>query len=58
MHGIQNDGLSWFERSDASKNALPMRLFDEGYDVYVANLRGTFSARGHDSLDPDNEPDF
>ncbi len=35
-----------------------MRLFAEGHDVYVANLRGTFSARGHDTFDADDEDDL
>ena len=58
VHGLNTDGLIWFERNDPFKTALPMQLFDAGYDVYIANLRGTEGSRGHDTLDPDDLDDL
>lgn len=45
MHGLAQDSLAWFNIFDPSKCALGTRLFDEGYQVYFGNVRGTPMSR-------------
>lgn len=39
--------------SDPDLPALPVRLFQEGFDVWLGNNRGTRHSRKHEELDAD-----
>ena len=41
VHDDIYDGLYWFDRSDPTKPTLVERLFDDNYDVWIYNERGT-----------------
>lgn len=49
MHMVQ-DGMSWLLASP--EESLPFILADRGFDVWIANNRGTRWSRRHVSLDP------
>jgi len=49
------DGMSWF--LNPPEQNLPMILADNGFDVWIANTRGTRFSRRHTSLDP-SQPVF
>ncbi|KAK1404374.1 Lipase [Heracleum sosnowskyi] len=55
QHGILVDGMTWLLNS--ADQSLALILADNGYDVWIANTRGTRFSRRHVSLDPSN-PDF
>ncbi|PON39300.1 Lipase [Parasponia andersonii] len=55
QHGIFSDAVTWLFNSP--EESLAFILADNGYDVWLANTRGTISSRGHQSLSP-NEPDY
>lgn len=48
VHGFQCSSADWF--ANAQDKILPFRLANEGYDVFVANLRGTPMSRNHVTL--------
>lgn len=50
QHGVLVDGATWLLNS-ADKN-LPFILADNGFDVWIANTRGTRFSRRHTSMDP------
>ncbi|XVE84141.1 hypothetical protein DITRI_Ditri16bG0145900 [Diplodiscus trichospermus] len=50
QHGVLVDGMTWLLNSPEQN--LPMILADKGYDVWIANTRGTRFCRKHVSLDP------
>ncbi|KAJ1269304.1 hypothetical protein BS78_07G201400 [Paspalum vaginatum] len=50
QHGVLVDGMSWLLASP--EESLPFILADRGFDVWVANTRGTRWSRRHVSLDP------
>ena len=58
QHGFLTDSISWFDVSDDSKPAFPVRMFQEGFDVWLGNNRGTMNSRRHVSLDPDVDQDY
>ena len=45
IHGFTTDSITWFDRSDENSFAVGTKLFQEGYDVWFANLRGTRRSR-------------
>lgn len=45
------DGMTWLLNSP--EQSLALILADHGYDVWIANTRGTSFSRRHVSLDPD-----
>ena len=51
--GARSDSRAWFSMSDPEESSLIQKLFDEGYDVYLGNRRGTPYSRGHTSHDAD-----
>ena len=53
QHGFTTDSISWFDVSDVSRAALPVQLFEEGFDVWLGNNRGTRHSRKHQWLDAD-----
>lgn len=50
QHGVLVDGMSWLLASP--EESLPFILADRGFDVWIANNRGTRWSRRHVSLDP------
>ncbi|XVF57823.1 hypothetical protein PTKIN_Ptkin07bG0013500 [Pterospermum kingtungense] len=55
QHGVLVDGMTWLLNSPEQN--LPMILADKGFDVWIANTRGTRFCRQHVSLDP-SQPEF
>ncbi|XP_022750479.1 triacylglycerol lipase 2-like [Durio zibethinus] len=55
QHGVLVDGMAWLLNSPEQN--LPMILADKGFDVWIANTRGTRFCRKHVSLDP-GQPEF
>ncbi|KAM7278294.1 hypothetical protein ACFE04_005428 [Oxalis oulophora] len=55
QHGVLVDGMTWL--LNPPDQNLPLILADQGYDVWIANTRGTRFSRKHVSLDA-NDPAF
>ncbi|KAK9943945.1 hypothetical protein M0R45_009534 [Rubus argutus] len=53
QHGLTNDAAAWL--LNPPDQALAFILADQGFDVWLANARGTKSSRGHKSLS-NNDP--
>ncbi|KVH92817.1 Alpha/beta hydrolase fold-1 [Cynara cardunculus var. scolymus] len=51
QHGVLVDGMTWL--LNPPEQSLALILADNGYDVWIANTRGTSFSRRHVSLDPD-----
>ena len=54
MHDAGSYGVEWLDSSDDGEALLVEQLFDAGYDVWIANLRGTLPSREHETLDSDS----
>ncbi|XP_055803653.1 triacylglycerol lipase 2-like [Solanum dulcamara] len=52
QHGILVDGVTWVMNS--AEQSLPMILADSGFDVWIANTRGTRYSLRHLNLHPYN----
>ena len=39
-HGLFNNAGSWLDSNDATRDPTPIRLFNDGYDVWFYNDRG------------------
>jgi len=55
-HGEYGSGDDWMVTKTSTIAAMPTRLFDEGYDVWIAWKRGTYPSRGH--TDPTFNADY
>ncbi|KAJ6314838.1 hypothetical protein OIU78_018346 [Salix suchowensis] len=55
QHGVLVDGMTWL--LNPPEQNLPLILADRGFDVWIANTRGTRYSCRHTSLQP-NEPGF
>ncbi|XP_062152938.1 triacylglycerol lipase 2-like isoform X1 [Alnus glutinosa] len=55
QHGLLMDGITWLLLSQ--DQSLAFLLADNGFDVWLANTRGTKYSRGHASLSP-NDPAY
>ncbi|GAV64288.1 Abhydrolase_1 domain-containing protein/Abhydro_lipase domain-containing protein [Cephalotus follicularis] len=55
QHGVLVDGMTWL--LNPPDQNLPFILADKGFDVWIANSRGTRFSRRHTSLDP-TQPGF
>ncbi|XP_060193382.1 triacylglycerol lipase 2-like [Lycium barbarum] len=55
QHGVLVDGVTWLMNSP--EQSLAMILADSGFDVWIANTRGTRYSQRHVNLDPNN-PDY
>ncbi|MCD9558959.1 hypothetical protein HAX54_016668 [Datura stramonium] len=55
QHGVLVDGVTWLMNSP--EQSLAMILADSGFDVWIANTRGTRYSLRHLNLDPNN-PDY
>lgn len=53
QHGLLMDGVTWLLNSP--DESLAFILADNGFDVWIANTRGTKYSSGHTSLSPDDE---
>ncbi|PKI64185.1 hypothetical protein CRG98_015372 [Punica granatum] len=52
QHGLMMDGSTWMLLPP--EKSLAFLLVDNGFDVWIANSRGTKYSRGHVSLSPDD----
>ena len=55
IHGFGSSGYTWFNYKDTSMPVIPVQLYNDGYDVWIANTRGNQFSNKHrvyDSNDP------
>jgi len=55
MHGLLDSSFTWI--LNFPKQSLPYILYDQGYDVWMGNVRGNVYSRAHVKLDP-NQKEF
>ncbi|KAF6150042.1 hypothetical protein GIB67_002824 [Kingdonia uniflora] len=55
QHGVLMDGQGWFVNTPSQ--SLPLVLADNGFDVWIANSRGTRYSSQHDIFNP-TDPEF
>lgn len=56
VHALALSSMHWLLNGD--QKSLGFRLADEGYDVWLANMRGTTYSRNHRYLNPNIDSDF
>ena len=57
-HGFSTSGITWFQREDETMPAMPVQLYNEGYDVWISSIRGTQYSRLHKRYDADFDPKY
>ncbi|XP_045479736.1 lipase 1-like [Harmonia axyridis] len=55
VHGLESSAIDWIHFQ--GKNSLPYLLLEEGYDVWLGNVRGTQASFNHTSVDPYEDPE-
>ncbi|KAL7128697.1 hypothetical protein ABFS83_13G010700 [Erythranthe nasuta] len=55
QHGLMSDAMTWL--SNSPDESLGFILADNGFDVWLASVRGTTYSSGHTSLTPD-DPEY
>ena len=55
---MYSDGTGWMERTDTVAAAFPVQLHNLGYDVWIANSRGTETSLGHTLYDWNTQPEY
>ena len=53
MNGWNADSTTWLGRSEGTP--MPLQLYDYGYDVYMANNRGTKYSQEHVTMTWDED---
>lgn len=53
MHGVLDSADGWMVQH--GNNSIPVRLLQEGYDVWLGNTRGNKYSRGHLFKDPESK---
>ncbi|XP_075527149.1 gastric triacylglycerol lipase-like [Dermacentor variabilis] len=56
MHGLLGSAITWV--ANYADQSLGFILADAGYDVWLANLRGSTLSRKHVNIDPDRDASF
>lgn len=54
-HDGSKDASAWFE---TNPHSLPVKLFEQGFDVWLTNKRGTLPSRTHVTLDADTNSEY
>lgn len=47
LHNMTGNSADWFANTPAGELPLPYRLFQDGYDVYLGDFRGTTASQDH-----------
>jgi len=55
LHPATGSAAQWVDKGDSSLGYI---LRNQGYDVWLGNLRGSFYARAHETLSPDKDFKF
>ena len=55
MHGLGCDATSWLDPNNRVERPLPMQLFDDGFDVWMASNRGTKYCQEHNEYSVDQK---
>lgn len=50
MNGLECDATTWFGMGDKNDVPLPLRLHNNGFDIYLAANRGTKYCQEHDKF--------
>ena len=65
QHGHMMDGASWFYDYHTSApegyvggEPMPLQLYENGYDIWIGNNRGTEYSQGHESLSAKDDPQY
>ncbi|XP_031473209.1 triacylglycerol lipase 2-like [Nymphaea colorata] len=56
QHGVTMDGMAWV--MNGAEQSLAFALADGGFDVWIANSRGTRFSRGHNHLTADTDRSY